>query len=72
MGNSSLFKLACRVSAKRLFPNFSFMDSPFNLQYYKEGHPETETTYMGCRTRVMGNNGPDRPSAGVAIKEKFK
>ncbi len=57
--NYDLFKLACRVSAKRLFPNFSFMDSPFNLQYYKEGHPETETTYMGCRTRVMGNiNGP--------------
>ncbi|MCI9292600.1 MAG: anaerobic ribonucleoside triphosphate reductase [Erysipelotrichaceae bacterium] len=53
--NYDLFKLACRVSAKRLFPNFSFMDSPFNLQYYKEGHPETETTYMGCRTRVMGN-----------------
>ncbi len=57
--NYDLFKLACRVSAKRLFPNFSFMDSPFNLQYYQEGHPETETTYMGCRTRVMGNiNGP--------------
>lgn len=57
--NYDLFKLACRVSAKRLFPNFSFMDSPFNLQYYREGHPETETTYMGCRTRVMGNiNGP--------------
>ena len=56
--NYDLFKLACRVSAKRLFPNFSFMDSPFNLQYYKEGHPET--TYMGCRTRVMGNiNGPE-------------
>lgn len=58
--NYDLFKLACRVSAKRLFPNFSFIDSPFNLQYYKEGHPETEATYMGCRTRVMGNiNGPE-------------
>lgn len=58
--NYDLFKLAMRVSAKRLFPNFSFMDAPFNLQYYKEGHPETETTYMGCRTRVMGNiNGPE-------------
>lgn len=57
--NYDLFKLACRVSAKRLFPNFSFIDSPFNLQYYQEGHPETEATYMGCRTRVMGNiNGP--------------
>lgn len=50
-----LFQLACRVSAKRLFPNFSFLDAPFNLQYYKEGKPETEIAYMGCRTRVMGN-----------------
>lgn len=53
--NYDLFKLACKVSAKRLFPNFSFIDAPFNLQYYKEGHPETEIAYMGCRTRVMGN-----------------
>lgn len=53
--NYDLFKLACRVSAKRLFPNFSFIDAPFNLQYYKEGHPETEVAYMGCRTRVIGN-----------------
>ena len=54
--NYDLFKLACKVSAKRLFPNFSFQDAPFNLQYYKEGHPETEISYMGCRTRVIGNN----------------
>ena len=53
--NYDLFKLACRVSAKRLFPNFSFIDAPYNLQYYKPGHPETEIAYMGCRTRVMGN-----------------
>ena len=53
--NYDLFKLAIRCSAKRLFPNFSFVDAPFNLQYYKEGHPETEVAYMGCRTRVMGN-----------------
>ncbi len=53
--NYDLFKLACRVSAKRLFPNFSFIDAPFNLKYYKPGHPETEISYMGCRTRVMGN-----------------
>ena len=54
--NYDLFKLACKVSAKRLFPNFSFQDAPFNLQYYKPGHPETEIAYMGCRTRVIGNN----------------
>ena len=53
--NYDLFKLACRVSAKRLFPNFSFLDAPFNAQYYKENNPATEVAYMGCRTRVMAN-----------------
>ncbi len=53
--NYDLFRLAMKVSAKRLFPNFAFIDAPFNLQYYKPGHPETEVAYMGCRTRVMGN-----------------
>ncbi len=53
--NYDLFKLSMKVSAKRLFPNFSFIDAPFNLQYYKEGKPETEAVYMGCRTRVIGN-----------------
>lgn len=54
--NYDLFKLACRVSAKRLFPNFSFIDAPFNLPYYKKGDYNTEVAYMGCRTRVIGNN----------------
>lgn len=53
--NYDLFKLAIRVSAKRLFPNFSFMDAPFNARYYKEGNFDTEVSYMGCRTRVIGN-----------------
>ncbi len=53
--NYDLFQLAIRCSARRLFPNFSFLDAPFNLQYYKPGHPETEIAYMGCRTRVIGN-----------------
>ena len=53
--NYNLFKLACRVSAKRLFPNFSFIDAPFNLKYYKPGDYNTEIAYMGCRTRVIGN-----------------
>lgn len=53
--NYDLFELACRVSAKRLYPNFSFIDAPFNLSYYVKGKPETEIAYMGCRTRVMGN-----------------
>ena len=53
--NYDLFKLACRCSAKRLFPNFAFVDAPFNLKYYKEGVKETEVAYMGCRTRVIAN-----------------
>lgn len=53
--NYDLFKLAIRCSAKRMFPNFSFLDAPFNFQYYKKGKPETEVAYMGCRTRVMAN-----------------
>ena len=53
--NYDLFKLAIKTSAKRLFPNFSFLDAPFNLQYYKPGDYNSEVAYMGCRTRVMGN-----------------
>ena len=53
--NYDLFKLACETSAKRLFPNFSFLDAPYNKQYYVPGRPETEVAYMGCRTRVIGN-----------------
>ncbi len=53
--NYDLFRLSCKVSAKRLFPNYVFLDTPYNIQYYKPGHPETEVATMGCRTRVMGN-----------------
>lgn len=53
--NYDLFQLACKVSAKRLFPNFSFLDAPFNLEYYKEGDYRSEVGYMGCRTRVMAD-----------------
>lgn len=61
--NYDLFQLACRVSAKRLFPNFEFLDAPFNLEFYKEGDPDTEVATMGCRTRVMANiNGPSTTS----------
>ena len=54
--NYDLFRLACEVSAKRLFPNFSFIDAPFNLEYYDPENFETEVGYMGCRTRVLGNS----------------
>ena len=53
--NYDLFRLSCQVSAKRLFPNYTFLDAPYNLQYYVPGRPETEVATMGCRTRVMGN-----------------
>ena len=54
--NYDLFQKAIKTSAKRLFPNFSFLDAPFNLQYYRPGDYNTEVAYMGCRTRVMGNH----------------
>ena len=53
--NYDLFRLACKVSAKRLFPNFAFVDAPFNLQFYKPGDVNTEIAYMGCRTRVLAD-----------------
>ncbi len=53
--NYDLFLLAMKTSSKRLFPNFSFLDAPFNAQYYREGNPNSEIAYMGCRTRVIGN-----------------
>ena len=53
--NYDLFRLACRVSAKRLFPNFSFLDSSFNKMFYNPDDYQTEVGYMGCRTRVLAN-----------------
>ena len=53
--NYDLFQLAIRVSAKRLFPNFSFQDAPYNLKYYNPDDVRTEIGYMGCRTRVVAN-----------------
>ena len=59
--NYDLFKLSCKVSAKRLFPNFSFIDAPFNLPFYNPNDYRTEVGYMGCRTRVMANHvDPDK------------
>lgn len=53
--NYDLFRLTMKTSAKRLFPNFSFLDAPFNKKYYKPNDYNSEVAYMGCRTRVMGN-----------------
>lgn len=63
--NFDLFELACKVSAKRLFPNFSFIDAPCNIPFYKEGDFRTEVGYMGCRTRVMSDvTDPDNETTG--------
>lgn len=40
--NYDLFKLSMRVSAKRLFPNYVFIDAPHNIQYYQEGNIDSE------------------------------
>ena len=53
--NYDLFRQACKVSAKRLFPNFVSLDAPYNLQYYKPGDYNSYVATMGCRTRVMSN-----------------
>lgn len=57
--NYDLFKMSMEVSAKRLFPNFVFIDAPFNLQYYKPGDYHSEVATMGCRTRVMSSIFPE-------------
>ena len=46
--NYDLFRQACKVSAKRLFPNFTNIDAPYNLQYYKEGDYNSCVATMGC------------------------
>ena len=57
--NYDLFKRSMEVSSKRLFPNFVFIDAPFNLQYYKKGDYRTEIATMGCRTRVFSSVFPE-------------
>ena len=57
--NYDLFKKSMAVSAKRLFPNFCFIDAPYNLKYYKKGDYRTEIATMGCRTRVFASVFPE-------------
>ncbi len=47
--NYDLFQLAIRVATTRLNPTFSFMDASFNKEF------GDQVSYMGCRTRVIGN-----------------
>ena len=53
--NYYLFKKSCKVSAKRLFPNYISLDSSFNKPYYKKGDYNSYVATMGCRSRVMSN-----------------
>ena len=46
--NYDLFRYACKVSAKRLFPNFVNLDAPYNIQYYKPGDYNSYIATMGC------------------------
>lgn len=57
--NYDLFKRSMEVSAKRLFPNFVFLDAPFNLKGYKPGDYNSEVATMGCRTRVYASIFPE-------------
>ncbi|MDR2336685.1 MAG: anaerobic ribonucleoside triphosphate reductase [Candidatus Nomurabacteria bacterium] len=57
--NYDLYKRSMEVSSKRLFPNFTFLDAPFNLKYYKAGDYTSEVATMGCRTRVIASIFPE-------------
>jgi len=57
--NYDLFRRSMEVSSKRLFPNFAFLDAPFNIKHYKKGDYDSEVTYMGCRTRVYASVFPE-------------
>ena len=46
--NYDLFQYACKVSAKRLYPNFLSVDAPFNLIHYRKDRPEYQASAMGC------------------------
>ncbi len=61
--NYDLYELALQTTAKRLFPNFSFIDASMNQIHY-DGTPESEVAYMGCRTRVMANRHGGETSIG--------
>lgn len=60
--NYDLYEYACKVTPKRFYPNYVNIDTPANIQYYREGKPETEMATMGCRTRVIGQLNTDEGS----------
>ncbi len=66
--NYDLYKYACKVTAKRFFPNFINLDATFNVhEKWDANDPkryEYETATMGCRTRVFENRHGEKTSIG--------
>lgn len=66
--NYDLLELACKVTARRFFPNFINLDAPFNVNnLWNENDSERykyECATMGCRTRVFENRHGEKSSIG--------
>ena len=66
--NYDLYKLACKVTARRFFPNFVNLDATFNFhEKWRADDPERyhyEVATMGCRTRVFENRFGEKTSIG--------
>lgn len=66
--NFDLFLKACRTTAKALFPNFMFLDTPFNQNEKWDANDPKRYRYelatMGCRTRVFENLNGEKTSLG--------
>lgn len=66
--NYDLYQFACKVTAKRFFPNFINLDAPYNVHdQWHEDDPERykyEVATMGCRTRVFENRHGEKSSIG--------
>lgn len=66
--NYDLYKLSCKVTAKRFFPNYLNLDATFNIhEDWNEKDPrrfEKEVATMGCRTRVFENRHGEKTSIG--------
>ncbi len=53
--NYDLYKKAIDVSSRRLYPNFSFLDSTYNKKFYVRNNPDREVAYNTMNMRVMDN-----------------
>lgn len=66
--NYDLYKLACKVTARRFFPNFLNLDATYNRhELWRADDPERyryEVATMGCRTRVFENRYGEKTSVG--------